>query len=87
MSEGGGKVRVIFYAGYKGEETPRAVSVGNQEYQVDQILWRSKVLDHGSGRELETFACRVAGKMIIIKQGESGEWVILPPGILSSLPD
>jgi hypothetical protein len=85
MSEACGKIRVHFYCGYKGEETPRAVSVGNREYEVDEILWRSKVLDHSSGRELETFACRVAGKTIIIKQGESGEWEILPPGIFSSL--
>lgn len=87
MSEGRGTIRVHFYAGYKGEETPRAVSVGNREYRVDEILWRSKVLDHASGRELETFACRVAGKTVIIKQDESGGWEILPPGIFSSLPE
>ncbi|MDH7512793.1 MAG: hypothetical protein QHH14_07600 [Clostridiales bacterium] len=87
MSEGGSKIKVLFYSGYKGEETPRAVLVGNREYPVDEIFWRSKILDHASGRELETFACRVAGKTIIIKQDESGEWVVLPPGILSSLPE
>jgi hypothetical protein len=87
MPEGHSKIRVIFYSGYKGEETPRAVSVGSREYRIDEILWRSKVLDHSSGRELEAFACRVAGKTVIIKQDESGGWVILPPGIFSSLPE
>ncbi len=87
MSVGRGAIRVHFYSGYKGDETPRSVSIGNREYQVDEILWRSKVLDKASGRELETFACRIAGKTVIIKQDESGGWVILPPGILSSLPE
>ncbi len=84
MSEGDGKVKVLFYSGYKGEETPRALLVSNREYSVEEILWRRKILDHASGRELETFACRVAGKTIIIKQDESGEWEALPPGMLSS---
>jgi len=84
MSERRGEIKVIFYSGYKSEETPRAISVGNRDYPVDEVLWRSKVLDHASGKELETFACRVAGKTVIIKQDQSGGWEILPRGILSS---
>jgi len=73
---------VIFYSGYKGEETPRAVRAGGHEYPVDKVLWRKRVVDRATGKIVEKFGCRIAGREIEIRRDETGRTEILPPGIL-----
>jgi hypothetical protein len=70
-------VKVIFYSGYKGRETPRAVLIGGQEHPVEKILWRRRVQDKDSGERYELFRCRVAGREITLRIGPSGEGRIL----------
>lgn len=74
-----GKFELRFYAGYKGEEIPRAVIIGNREFVIDEIATRKRVLDKKSGKTFEVFKCRMEGKPIIIKVHESGEWEISFP--------
>ena len=40
------KVRVIFYEGYKAEETPRAVLLGERRVDVVRVLDRWRGEDH-----------------------------------------
>jgi len=63
---------VLYYSGYKGEETPRAVIIGGREYPVDEVLWRKRILDRDSGKRIEVFGCKVAGRAIEIRKDESG---------------
>ena len=65
---------VRFYAGYKGRETPRAVVIGDKEFQIQEILWRRRGLDRQSGKKFETFKCRMEGDIVRITYHESGEW-------------
>jgi len=65
--------RVIYYSGYTGEETPRTVFIDGQEYPVDAILWRRRMLDRDSGRMMEIFGCKAAGRIIRIRKDEAGE--------------
>ena len=67
------KVKVRFYSGYKGEETPRAVVFGDQEFSVDCILKRKRILDPETGESREEFTIRLKGKKAILKIGGSGE--------------
>jgi len=40
------KVRVICYAGYRGDETPRALTVGDRRIEVARVLDRWRGPDH-----------------------------------------
>jgi hypothetical protein len=74
-----GKFELRFYAGYKGEEIPKAVIIGDREFVIDEITTRERVLDKKSGKRFEVFKCRMEGKPVIIKVHESGEWEISFP--------
>jgi hypothetical protein len=71
------KFELRFYAGYKGEEIPKAVIIGSREFVIDKVLSRKRVLDKKSGKTLEVFKCRMEGKPVVIKVHESGEWEII----------
>jgi hypothetical protein len=86
MSEQNTEVRVVFYSGYKGRETPRAILVGAKEYPVEKILWRRRVQDKDSSERHELFRCRVAGKEVTLRIGPSGECRIVGPGLDHLLP-
>jgi len=74
------KIIVRFYAGYKGEETPRSILAGGQEYLVEHVLSRRKCLEKVSGKGYEVFVCRVAGKTVRIRKLETGECELSPAG-------
>ncbi len=74
---------VLYYSGYKGEETPRAVILGGREYPINEVLWRKRISDRNTGRELEIFGCKVAGRTIEIRRDDSGRSEILFSGASS----
>ena len=76
------KVRVFFYSGYKGGETPHALWVGDREHPIDEVLERKRITDRASGQTFDLFVCRVAGKTVSIKVGESGRCELSPPQVL-----
>jgi hypothetical protein len=80
------KIIVHFYAGYKGEETPMSLSIGGQEYPVEEVLSRKRLLDKDSGRRSEVFVCRVAGKTVKIRKDETGECELSPSGDILAPP-
>jgi len=72
MPEAGEKIRVSFYSGYKGEETPRALFMEGQEYPIEEILERRRIEDRASGQTFDLYVCKVAGKAVKIKIDRSG---------------
>jgi hypothetical protein len=78
------RTRVLFYEGYKGEETPRAFYVGERLLEVVEVLDRWRGEDH----EYFKLAASDGGIYIIRRGRERGEWEItlftrgtpLPPG-------
>lgn len=65
-------MKIRFYEGYKGRETPRAVIIGDKEFHVDHIFWRKRVQDP-SGKSHQIFKCSVEGKTAKIILSEDGD--------------
>jgi len=75
-NEEGGKFEIQFYSGYKGDETPKAVIIGNRKFNIEEIISRKRVLDKKTGKKLEIYKCKMEGEIVKIKISESGEWEI-----------
>ncbi|RFT16179.1 MAG: hypothetical protein OP8BY_1783 [Candidatus Saccharicenans subterraneus] len=65
--------RVEWYAGYRGQEKPRAVWVAGKKIEVEEIIWQKRIREAKSGRTREVFLCRLAGgnQVRIVKYNES----------------
>ncbi|UCC38853.1 MAG: hypothetical protein JSV96_13675 [Candidatus Aminicenantes bacterium] len=72
--EQSGKFELRFYAGYKGDETPRSVIIGDREFKIDEILSRKRVLDQKCGKRIEIYKCKMEGEIVEITKFGSGEW-------------
>jgi hypothetical protein len=70
-------IKVRFYSGYKGQETPRAIVVAGREYPVDKVIWRKRGQDKDTREPFEVVRCRVAGQEITLKISPSGECRLL----------
>lgn len=66
------KIRVECYAGFRGEQEPRAFTLGERRFEVIEILDRWLDPPH------RTFKVSVEDKrMFLLRQdAESGEWVL-----------
>ena len=73
----GEPLQVIFYAGYKGRETPRAVVLAGREYPVEKIILRKRVREKDTGEAFELMRLRVAGQDATIRISSSGECRLL----------
>jgi hypothetical protein len=68
-------VSVECYAGYKGEEEPRAIVLEGQRFGVAGILSRERTLDGSSGRLREAWRCRLSdGRVATLELLEPGAW-------------
>jgi len=72
----GGMFELKFYSGYKGEEIPKSVVIGNREFNIEEIISRKRVLDQKSGKRFEVYKCKMEGDEIEIRVFESGKWEI-----------
>lgn len=79
MGDAGGRIKVFFYSGYKGEETPRAIVVGGQECPIEEIISRKRLVDKNSGKMAEIYVCKVAGKTVKFARDEFGDCRLLSP--------
>jgi len=70
-------IKVLFYSGYKGRETPRAVVMAGREFPVDEVIWRKKGQDKDTRETYELFRCRIAGQEVTLKVSPSGEGRLL----------
>jgi len=69
------EVRVENYAGYKGEETPRAVILDGTRFVIARVLSRKRVLDTVGGRMREIWRCRLEdGRKVTVERLERGSW-------------
>lgn len=66
-----------FYSGYKGEERPVAVVIGDREFKIEKILKRKRVLDSDTGKTWEEFVCRMEGEAVRIRVYPSGEFELI----------
>ncbi|MGB9006468.1 MAG: hydrogenase maturation protease [Candidatus Aminicenantales bacterium] len=51
--------RVVFYSGYKGQETPRTIRLKDRELKVLEVLERKRVQDSRRKMIAEVFTCRL----------------------------
>jgi len=65
--------RARFYAGFKGDETPRAVIISGKEYPVERILWRKRIAPAERSEEIEVFLCQLPDRQVEIRRSLSGE--------------
>ena len=69
------EAKVESYAGYKGEETPRAVVLDGKRFVIASVLSRKRVLDSDSGRVREVWRCRLEdGRTVTVERPENGIW-------------
>ena len=71
-----GKVRVLCYSGYRGEEIPRAIMIGEKEIAVEKILSRERICDAESGRIREVFRAKTDRGTVRMERDENGEWTV-----------
>lgn len=71
------RIKVFFYSGYKGQETPRAIVVAGREYPIDKIIWRKRAQEKDTGEPCELIRCRAAGQEITLRISSSGECRLL----------
>ncbi|MGD9346848.1 MAG: hypothetical protein PVH84_13350 [Candidatus Aminicenantes bacterium] len=65
-------VKVKYYSGYKGEETPRSVLVEGEELPIDRILERKKILVPGTNELRREFTIQLKGRLAVLKISSSG---------------
>lgn len=69
------EVNVESYAGYKGEETPRAVVLEGKRFEVVSILSRKRALDPAGGGMRDIWRCRLDdGRAVTVELLETGAW-------------
>ena len=73
----GNRFDLRFHSGYKGKETPRAVTIGNREFKINRILDRKRVLDAQSGKKSEVFTCEMEGQRVKIIVQDSGRFQLI----------
>jgi hypothetical protein len=74
-----GEARVESYAGYKGEESPRAVVFDGKRFEIVSILSRERALDLAGGEMRETWRCRLDdGRTVVVEHLENDIWRVYP---------
>ena len=69
------EVKVESYAGYKGEETPRADVLDGTRFEVASVISRERALDRDSGRMRDVWRCRLEdGRTVTVERLERGSW-------------
>ncbi|MFQ6068988.1 MAG: hypothetical protein ACE5LC_00525 [Candidatus Aminicenantales bacterium] len=66
--------KVKFYSGYRKEETPRSIVVGEKEFRIKEVLERKRVRDVKTDKECEVFICLLEKDKVKIEKLSSGEW-------------
>jgi len=77
MADQNAGIKIIFYSGHKGQETPRAVVMAGREYPVEKIIWRKRSQEKDTRETSELVRCRVAGQDVTLKISPSGECRLL----------
>jgi len=71
----GVETAVECYAGYTGDETPRAVIIDQVRLEVVEILLRKRTLDQASSAIRDVWRCRLAdGREVVVERLDGGTW-------------
>jgi hypothetical protein len=75
------KVQIQFHSGYKGEEIPRSVIFDHEEFFIEKILARKRVLDHRTGKNREEYKIKLKDKtaILLIHDSQECEIILLSP--------
>ena len=69
------EVQVECYAGYKGEETPRALVLDGKRLEVAGVLSRKRALDPADGKVREIWLCRLEdGRAVVVERVDDVNW-------------
>lgn len=69
--------RVEFYAGSRGEETPRRVVCRGRTLEVERVLERRRLADIRTGAIAESFLLVLDGARVTLRRTGSGRWSLL----------
>ncbi|MFQ6083558.1 MAG: hypothetical protein ACE5WD_09375 [Candidatus Aminicenantia bacterium] len=71
------EIKVKCYSGYKGNETPKAIIIDDQEEEIKEIIRRERVEDLKTGEREDVFWCKMENKIIkLVKSRKTGRWRI-----------
>jgi hypothetical protein len=63
------------YAGYRGDESPRAIVLAGVRLPVAAVISRKRLRDAATGRSVEIFECLLeAGWTVSLERSEDGSW-------------
>ena len=63
------------YAGYRGQESPRAIVLAGVRLPVAVVMSRKRVWDAATRRSVELFECLLeAGWTVSLERSEDGSW-------------
>lgn len=66
--DGSAETTVEFYAGHRGDETPRAVVAAGRRIGISRVLARERVLDRATGASRDVWRCRLEdGRTVTIE--------------------
>jgi len=72
-------VEVESYSGYRGEETPRAVTITGRRLSVTAVKSRKRVHLVAGGNTFDVFECRLEdGRRIVLELDENSRWRARP---------
>ncbi len=64
---------VQFYSGYKSDEAPRSIIIGEKKYDIKRIKEQKRITDFKSGKRYNLFVCETKKKTYSIKVFDSGK--------------
>lgn len=67
-------IKVESYAGYREEERPRRLILGEKVFWIDEILERKRILSRDEADWVEVFICLVEGDRVRLEREASGKW-------------
>ena len=74
-NSGNGEVRSVkveYYAGYRGRETPRRLLIEGRPVPVLEVLSRKRVQDQSTGDRIEVFTLRLPRSRVTLRVFEDG---------------
>jgi hypothetical protein len=72
--------KVECYAGYKGEETPRAVTIAGTRFEVLSVLSRQRALEKDGAQLREVWRCRLGdGRTVVVERISADAWRVSAP--------
>jgi hypothetical protein len=67
-----GPVKVVYYEGYKGLETPRELQIEGRCVPVLRVLSRERIQDHRTGHRIEVFKLQLPHSRVTLRVFQDG---------------